>query len=65
MMALFRLWAAALIVSFGLIQWWAEQAVGAPPNSSLGEQTYMSGVTFFTLGYGDVTPLRFGRAASP
>lgn len=54
MMVLFILWAGLLIVAFGLIQW-AAQPQGAQI-SSLGEQTYMSGVTFFTLGFGDVVP---------
>jgi hypothetical protein len=56
MMLLFVLWTASLILAFGLIQWSAQQAHGLPAISSLAEQTYMSGVTFFTLGYGDVVP---------
>ena len=53
MMILFILWAALLILAFGLLQWAAQPA---PQPSSLGEQTYMSGATFFTLGFGDVVP---------
>jgi hypothetical protein len=56
MMLLFVAWTTGLILSFGLIQWAAQQAHGSPPLSSLPEQIYMSGVTFFTLGYGDVLP---------
>src|SRR5665213_522484 len=56
MMLLFSLWATSLIVAFGLLQWVAQQSTGLPPASNLGEQIYMSGVTFFTLGFGDVVP---------
>ncbi len=52
MVLLFALWATGLIVAFGLIGW----AVQAGDYSSVAEQVYMSGVTFFTLGYGDVVP---------
>ncbi len=53
MVLLFMLWAAGLIVAFGLIEWTLQPADAA---SSVTEQIYMSGVTFFTLGYGDVVP---------
>jgi hypothetical protein len=56
MMILFTLWAALLIVAFGLIQWAAQPHLAGEPASDIGEQTYMSGVTFFTLGFGDVVP---------
>jgi voltage-gated potassium channel Kch len=55
MVVLFALWGATLIVGFGLLEW----ALQGPPlvaASSLTENIYMSGVTFFTLGYGDVVP---------
>lgn len=52
MLLLFAVWAGALIVAFGTLEW-AVQGGGTSP---LGEQVYMSGVTFFTLGYGDVVP---------
>ncbi len=58
MMILFILWAGLLIMAFGLIQWALQPPAMRP--SSLGEQTYKSGVTFFTLGFGDVVP-RNGR----
>lgn len=53
MVLLFAVWASALIVAFGLIEWSLQPADAA---SSVSEQVYMSGVTFFTLGYGDVVP---------
>ncbi len=52
MLLLFALWAGTLIGGFGLLEW-ALQGSNASP---LMEQAYMSGVTFFTLGYGDVVP---------
>ena len=48
-------WAAGLILAFGLLQW-ALQSRASGPVSGVAEQLYMSGVTFFTLGYGDVVP---------
>ena len=52
MVILFALWAVGLIAAFGLLEWAAQSSV----TSSVSEQIYMSGVTFFTLGYGDVVP---------
>lgn len=54
---LLSLWASALIVGFGLLHW----SIGSPLISPDGRRDlrthlYMSGVTFFTLGFGDVTP---------
>ena len=60
MIVLFTLWAGCLIVAFGLLDWVLQgQPLGAA--SPLTTQIYMSGVTFFTLGYGDVVP-RAGAA---
>jgi hypothetical protein len=52
MVILFTLWASGLICGFGLLEW-ALQATGKSP---MTEQFYLSGVTFFTLGYGDIVP---------
>lgn len=57
MLGLFAIWACAFILSFGLLEWTLQPRAGAPGGASpLSEQIYMSGVTFFTLGYGDVVP---------
>jgi voltage-gated potassium channel Kch len=56
MMLLFAMWAASLIFAFALLQWWAQHIGAHAPVSPLSEQAYMSGATFFTLGYGDVVP---------
>jgi hypothetical protein len=56
MALLFMLWALGLIAGFGLAQWSAQQTAGLPPAFDLARAIYLSGVTFFTLGYGDVVP---------
>jgi hypothetical protein len=53
LLVLLCLWAAALIVGFGLLHW----GVGDPAQGGLGDALYLSGVTFFTVGYGDVLPV--------
>jgi hypothetical protein len=55
MVALFAAWAAALIAGFGVFGW-AVEPVDTHVPSPLGAQIYLSGVTFFTLGYGDIVP---------
>nr|WP_294527841.1 potassium channel family protein [uncultured Rhodopila sp.] len=52
MVVLFAIWASGLIAAFGMLEWAAQSDAASP----LPEQIYMSGVTFFTLGYGDVVP---------
>ncbi len=55
---LFSLWAGCLIAAFGAIH----AALGTPMNSPDGKPPgwlgygYFSGVTFFTLGFGDLSP---------
>jgi Ion channel len=56
MVLLFSVWIAGLVVGFGLVLWAVEVGAGVSPRPGLGEQLYMSGVTFFTLGYGDLVP---------
>ena len=57
MLMLFAIWAGTLITGFGTLGWSLEPAHGEPgADSPYFEQVYMSGVTFFTLGYGDVVP---------
>ncbi len=51
-------WLLTLIVAFGLLQWSAQSvrdAQGQPVD--LLTYLYLSGVTLFTVGYGDVTPV--------
>ena len=54
---LFAFWALGLVISFGLLHWGlATQLTGPGGRAGFGEDVYMSGTTFFTLGLGDVTP---------
>ena len=50
LLVLFALWAAALVTGFGLVH----HALG--PGRTVADSIYLSGTTFTTLGYGDVTP---------
>ncbi len=54
MVVLFALWAGLLILAFGALEWAVQGHTR--PHSPFPEQLYLSGVTFFTLGYGDVVP---------
>ena len=64
LLGLFASWVLGLIFAFALLHW----SIGSPISSpeklyGFGTYLYMSGVTFFTLGYGDVCPLApLGRA---
>jgi hypothetical protein len=55
LLLLFVLWAAALILGFGLL-YYSARSNRDPAFYSLRTCIYMSGTTFFTLGLGDVTP---------
>lgn len=57
LLVLFVLWVTSLIVAFGLFHW----SLGRPMGNEAGPPTlatslYLSGETFFTLGYGDLAP---------
>src|SRR5713226_2456545 len=57
LLLLLALWAAGIVLAFGLLQWATGSAltlVGGEPG--LASDIYMSGTTFFTLGLGDVVP---------
>jgi hypothetical protein len=57
LLLLLAMWAAGLILSFGLLLWAGGSAVvTSGANSGLRTDLYLSGTTFFTLGLGDVTP---------
>src|SRR5206468_7499072 len=51
LLALIAVWAAGLVVGFGLVHHGLD-----PHDRSPAESLYLSGTTFTTLGYGDVTP---------
>ncbi|MGI4776989.1 MAG: potassium channel family protein [Janthinobacterium lividum] len=56
MVMLFALWAACLIVGFGLMQWALQRLMPDAGSDSLAAQLLVSGDAFFTLGYGDNVP---------
>jgi Ion channel len=63
LLILFCLWATGLILAFGTLHWALATSLVIHPDSwYLWTYAYMSGVTFFTLGYGDITPIdRIGQ----
>jgi len=51
------IWALGLIYGFSLILWGMHAPITGPvPYPSFGSYLYLSGTSFFTLGYGDLTP---------
>ncbi len=54
---LMSLWASGLIVGFACLHWALDTSLRPPEEAGhLSVYLYMSGVVFFTLGFGDVTP---------
>jgi hypothetical protein len=58
LLALIALWAVGLIFGFGLLHWSLGTPMSFPAggDDNFGTYLYFSGVTFFTLGYGDAVP---------
>src|SRR5205823_3326356 len=57
LLGIFAAWVLTLILGFALLDWSLGSPVHAPENPpTFFTYLYMSGTTFFTLGYGDVTP---------
>ncbi len=57
LIGLLAMWACILVVAFALLQWSFESVLRAPEMvDTVYTYLYMSGTTFFTLGYGDVVP---------
>jgi hypothetical protein len=61
---LLSVWASGLIIGFAGVHWSLRSPLnGVDDRYSFGTYVYLSGSTFFTLGYGDVTPREpLGRA---
>ena len=56
-LVLMGMWAVGLILGFALLQWSLGLALHTPgEDAGFPVYLYFSGVTFFTLGFGDVTP---------
>lgn len=57
LLVLFVVWIIGLILGFGLVGWSLGLRIASPEASpDFWTYLYLSGSTFFTLGYGDVTP---------
>ena len=64
---LFFIWALLILAGFALVQWGGADPIRDQQSAftNLWTYFYLSGVTLFTLGYGDVAPLTpLGRALS-
>jgi hypothetical protein len=63
LLGLFVVWILALIIGFASVHHFTGTIVQTTgPQTTWWTHLYLSGTTFFTLGYGDVTPLsRLGR----
>lgn len=59
-------WAVLLVIGYAFLQWGIDAPMISPEkHATLGTYLYFSGVTFITLGFGDVAPLSdLGRIIS-
>jgi hypothetical protein len=67
LLALFFLWAVMILAGFALVQWGANDPLRGQEREliDIWSYFYLSGVTLFTLGYGDVVPVSpLGRVLS-
>jgi hypothetical protein len=55
---LFVCWVVMIVTGFALLHWWGT-TLTEPSNDDFRQCLYHSGETFFTLGYGDVTPVTY------
>ncbi len=59
LLLLLILWASAFIIAFALLYWGLGSPLYTPERIvTFDSYLYMSGTTFFTLGLGDITPMR-------
>jgi hypothetical protein len=58
LLGLFACWVAIIVTGFALLHWFGS-TLSSPPNDDFRQCLYHSGETFFTLGYGDVTPVTY------
>ena len=58
LLMLIGVWAFGLVLGYALMQWGLQSPMDAPESEiTFGTYLYSSGETFFTLGFGDITPL--------
>jgi len=64
LLGLVGLWATGLVLGFALLLWGIQPpSTGATSETEFGTLMYLSGATFFTVGFGDVVPTSgIGRA---
>ena len=64
LLMLLAMWALGLILGYAMLLWAVDTRLNvSAADTTFGTYLYLSGVTFFTLGYGDVAPLLpLGRA---
>jgi hypothetical protein len=64
LLMLLSLWATGLIIGYAIVHWGLETKLNLQNETGLfATYLYISGETFFTLGYGDIVPvLPLGRA---
>ena len=56
-------WAAGVIFGYAIISWSLEEKLNTTEIVNFWTYVYISGTNFFTLGYGDITPIEpLGRA---
>jgi hypothetical protein len=56
LLVLYCSWAGGLVAAFGLLHWALQTPITVDGAPLAGTYIYFSGTTFFTLGYGDLTP---------
>src|SRR5882762_2896250 len=58
LLMLLTMWALGLILGYAILLWSVNGRLNVPPaETNFGTYLYLSGTTFFTLGFGDVVPL--------
>src|SRR6267142_5000251 len=63
LLMLLTMWAVGLIIGYATVHWGLATTLNIPSERSFATYLYISGETFFTLGYGDIVPqLPLGRA---
>src|SRR2546427_6994902 len=58
LLVLLAAWAASLVTAFAMVQAGIGTRLNVEGDGAFLDHLYMSGETFFTLGLGDVTPMR-------
>jgi len=57
LLMLLTLWAVGLILGYAILHWSLGAHLNVSARPTFAEDLYLSGVTFFTLGYGDIVPM--------